>query len=90
MTQEFCIHMGHPHLRPADVKEAYDNLGTIIERAKALFQLISSGAEDTGAAESTAYIGEDLCEELERRAKVMLDLAASKKAGKEKTAAELS
>lgn len=69
---KFCNHVAVAHKQPEHFTDAYDNLTLLIASMKALFRLISEvSAGHLHEVSNVAGLGEDLCEELERRAKLL-------------------
>jgi hypothetical protein len=75
MHTDTCTHIAISHKEPRNFTEAYDNLTLLLSTVKGLFCVLHrtlSGDENDYA--TVAYLGGELCSELERRANSLYEM----------------
>ena len=76
MGQAFCT----SYETPVTPMEAYDNLTLLLLHIQSLFYVLSEVEQDR-AVGIVADLGEELCQELQRRAEILWELCQSTKGG---------
>lgn len=78
MTQELCTHVMCSNEHPVDAGDHYENLVLLVSAAKGLFELIAAASQTQQIPGDVAYLGRDLCKELDRRAAALYKCVTSK------------
>jgi len=68
MHTDTCLHIATTHKEPRNFTEAYDNCTLLLSTVKGLLCVLHKTlAGDDNDAATVAYLGHELCKELERR-----------------------